>query len=106
MNMFALVLREEISQELKVEFDQYLADPVPQNFTLQVIDFWNCVSAQYPHLSTVVLQILSIPVSSASVERSFSKLRRLQIPTRANLSVNKLCMQAVLYYNQKLHDHL
>jgi hypothetical protein len=102
-NMFGLVVKDDIShEELQVEFDQYLADPIPQNLTIEIVDFWNSVSVQYLHLSTVALQILSIPVSSASVERSFSKLRKLQCPTRANLSVQKLCMQSVLFHNQEL----
>lgn len=102
VDMFMLVLGTNLPEELCHEFKQYLTEPLPSNEEVEVMDYWRSVAPQYPNLSTAALRLLSMPISSASVERSFSKLRGLQVPTRANLSAEKLCMQAVLHHNQGL----
>ena len=63
------------------------------------------MARNYPNLSDVVLQLLCLPNGSADVERSFSKLRKLQDPTRSSMSENTLRMQMTLYVNQDLEGH-
>ena len=58
----------------------------------------------YPKLSDAALQLLSLPNGSAKVERSFSKLRKLQDPTRASMTKHTLRMQMTLYVNQDLEE--
>ena len=62
------------------EFDEYLREPIPENPELNAFDFWR---ARYPNLAPCVLQLLCIP---NGVERSFSKLRNLQHPSRSLMS--------------------
>ena len=42
-----------------------------------LIKFWRDRKSQFPHLSAAAINILSIPTSSASVERSFSRAKEL-----------------------------
>ncbi|MBW0528604.1 hypothetical protein O181_068319 [Austropuccinia psidii MF-1] len=53
----------------------------------QVVDYWKIqiLNGQYPNLGRMAFEYLSIPSSSASVERVFSHSGRLRSPTRASL---------------------
>ena len=44
------------------------------------------ILAIFPTLSTVALKLLSLPSSSASAERSFSKVKRILTDYRSSLS--------------------
>lgn len=90
---------------LKEEFDQYLGEPIPDNPELQTLDFWKAANPRFPNLSPKVLQLLSIPNGSCEVERSFSKLRNLQNPSRSLMSADKLKMQMTLNINQDIDDY-
>ena len=90
---------------LKEEFDQYLGEPIPDNPELQTLDFWKAAIPRFPNLSPKVLQLLSIPNGSCEVERSFSKLRNLQNPSRSLMSADKLKMQMTLNINQDIDDY-
>ena len=90
---------------LKEEFDWYLGEPIPDNPELQTLDFWKAAIPRFPNLSPKVLELLSIPNGSCEVERSFSKLRNLQNPSRSLMSTDTLKMQMKLYINQDIDDY-
>jgi len=54
---------------------------------MKAATFWRLKTTKeaYPHLRRVALHYLSIPLSTASVERSFSKLTRMESPLRMRL---------------------
>uniref|UniRef100_A0A1X7TEF6 HAT C-terminal dimerisation domain-containing protein n=1 Tax=Amphimedon queenslandica TaxID=400682 RepID=A0A1X7TEF6_AMPQE len=70
---------------IKDEFTMYLREPVPDNPDLTAMQYWSNVKQLYPQLSQAALELLSISTESVDVERSFSKLRKLQHPTRSSV---------------------
>lgn len=70
----------------------------PTNFS--VVNFWEQNSRELPTLSQVCLRALSIPPSSAEVERSFSSLKRLLTSTRLNFLEENLDCHLRLQYNR------
>lgn len=102
-DLFSLVY-DDISV-LQEEFDQYLLEPIPDNPEIDILDFWKAAIPRFPNLAPSVLQLLSIPNGSCEVERSFSKLRNLQHPSRSLMSLETLRMQMTLYFNQDIDNH-
>lgn len=103
ISMFELVSDEPTA--LEVEFNNYLHEPCPDNPEIEILTYWKSMARNYPNLADVALQLLCLPNGSADVERSFSKLRKLQDPTRSSMSENTLRMQMTLYVNQDLEGH-
>ena len=103
ISMFKLVTDEPTA--LEGEFNNYLHEPCPDDPEIEILTYWKSMARNYPNLSDVVLQLLCLPNGSADVERSFSKLRKLQDPTRSSMSENTLRMQMTLYVNQDLEEH-
>jgi hypothetical protein len=102
LSMFEIV--EDDHTVLESEFNNYLHEPCPENPEIKILTYWKGVTQLYPKLSDAALQLLSLPNGSADVERSFSKLRKLQDPTRARMNESTLCMQMTLYVNQELEE--
>ena len=90
---------------IKDEFREYLLESEPGNPELTALEYWCNVKQSYPHLSQAALELLCISTESVDVERSFSKLRKLQHPTRSSMSEDTLCMLMTLYYNQDIQEH-
>ncbi|MBW0555839.1 hypothetical protein O181_095554 [Austropuccinia psidii MF-1] len=69
------------------EVTSYLQNTHPMTKGEHILDYWKCqiISQNFPNLGKVVLRYLSIPASSASVERVFSHSGRLKCSTRASL---------------------
>ena len=84
----------------------YLLEPTPDNPDLTAMQYWNNVQQLYPQLSQAALELLSISTESMDVERSFSKLRKLQILARSSVSAEVLRMNMTLYFNQDIQGHL
>ena len=74
--------------------------------TIQKSRSSSSTAQNYPNLADVALQLLCLPNGSTDVERSFSKLRKLQDPTRSSMSEKTLRMQMTLYVIQDLEGHL
>lgn len=51
-----------------------------------VLEFWSSMADSLPILAKVAFQILAIPASSASVERSFSAAGQVVSERRSNIS--------------------
>ena len=103
ISMFKLVTDEPTA--LGTEFHNYLHEPCPGNPEIKILKFWKSTAQIYPNLADVPLQLLCLPNGSTDVERSFSKLRKLQNPTRSSMSEKTLRMQMTLYVNQDLEGH-
>ncbi|MBW0466960.1 hypothetical protein O181_006675 [Austropuccinia psidii MF-1] len=69
------------------EVTSYLQNTHPMTKGEHILDYWNhqIISGNFPNLGKVALRYLSIPASSASVERVFSHSGRLKCLTRASL---------------------
>ena len=55
-----------------------------------VLKFWRENCENYPHLARLARKVLSIPASSAAVERIFSLLKRLDPAARARMNYETL----------------
>jgi len=64
-----------------------------------VFKFWVTFSREMPLLSKLCLKSLSVPSSSAAVERSFSGLKRILTPLRNNLTESSLGVHLRLNLN-------
>ena len=62
--------------------------------------FWQSFSREMPLLSSAALMALSIPSSSAEVERSFSSLKRILTPLRSSLTEENLAVHLQLAFNK------
>lgn len=87
------------------EFQMYLLEPQPDNPEITIIQYWHSAAQAYPHLSQAALHLLCISTGSVDVERSFSKLKKIQHPTRSSMSADTLRMQMTLYFNQDIQKH-
>lgn len=87
------------------EFQMYLLQPVPENPELTAIEFWRNAVQVFPQLSQAALDLLCISTGSVDVERSFSKLRKVQHPTRSSMSPETLRMVMTMYFNQDIQEH-
>ena len=103
ISMFELVTNEPTA--LEDEFNNYLHEPCPDNPEIEILTYWKNMARNYPNLADVALQLLCLPSGSADVECSFSKLRKLQDPTRSSMSENTFRMQMILYVNQDIEGH-
>lgn len=75
------------------ELSDYLGDPVIEDLDECPINWWNSNKLKYPTLTSVALELLTIPVSSVASERTVSTLNRILSDRRTrltNVNVNKL----------------
>jgi hypothetical protein len=61
--------------------------------------FWSNLHSQLPFLSNIALNYIWLPVSSCSVERSFSLYNSILDENRQNLSKESLKTLSMLYFN-------
>lgn len=69
------------------EVDKYMDSPCERTAPLE---YWQRYESVYPKLAQLARRILSVPASSASVERAFSSLRRLIGDDRTLLSAESV----------------
>jgi hypothetical protein len=62
-------------------------------------EYWLSLADRLPLLSQIALDYIWLPVSSYSVERSFSKYNSILDDNRQNLSEDSLRSLNMLYYN-------
>lgn len=75
--------------EQKNEFDRYI-ESIAED--IGILEFWEKHENNYPKLSKLAKKILCVPASSASAERTFSRLRRIVTDQRFSLSSEKVEM--------------
>ena len=84
-----------ISQEIRTEwktFRQFMAKQPKEDMKLQMRELASndMLMTMFPNLSTLAVISLSIPVTTASVERSFSKMKLIKTRLRSCLSDTSL----------------
>ena len=67
------------------EFEEYIKQPALADDT-DPLKFWQLEQNHFPNLSTLAIDVLSVPASSAAVERVFSIAGKLNRPERNRLS--------------------
>ena len=97
------------SQEDQDEFTLYLNIMASENthfLQFDLWDFWKKNRTKMPTLYNLAMDVYSIPASSASVEREFSKAKRFQGEHRINLSGTRLEDQMIIAGNEGLTNEL
>jgi hypothetical protein len=88
------------SQALYKEMETYLAsENVHYESEFDIEDFWENMSHSFPNLSCFVNVILTIPISQALVERSFSIYRKILTPECESLTTENVKMRTCIYFN-------
>jgi hypothetical protein len=84
---------EEEEVDLRDEYERYIypgREKVPEDKQLQPIRWWRNREADYPVLSQLAFDLLSIPAMSAGVERVFSGTKELITDRRNALDVESI----------------
>jgi len=84
------------------QFSRYMEMVEEQNVPLEGLHFWQKYCNQLPTLYMLACRVLSVPASSAPVERIFSKGGILLRPHRARLASETLSMLLFLNCNENL----
>ena len=97
----AIIELQNPNNELIIEWDIYcnlkchvFSEEIDLN------DYWLGLVQQLPLLSKIALDYIWLPISSCSVERSFSMYNSLLDSDRQNLSLDSLKKLNMLYYNK------
>lgn len=95
----------QLAHPIIAEFDQYDNYPTPINHR-SPIDTWNELlsTGRAPVLSSIALDILSIPASSASVERLFSAAGRAKNVVRSRLGESAIEKECLIRLNRFVLD--
>jgi len=72
---------------------------IPTEEDSNPFDFWKYYGKNWPNLANVAFRTLSIPVSNAASERSFSKYNDVVSYKRTNLSNDSARVLAMMYFN-------
>ena len=84
---------------MKLEYREFSVDSdIASLSTDDAVSFWLQVKSmkspmgdnKYSNLATLCLQLLSIPVSNADIERVFSLVRRIKTEFRSSLNVDTI----------------
>ena len=67
-----------------------------------MLGFWNQQRAEYPIMWEIAVNSLTLPYSSAEIERTFSHLRDIRLPKRNRLGVE--AVEAYLFVRKNLGD--
>ncbi len=105
-DLFLEASEVENIESLENEFKEYLSDSIPDNLELEVLKYWSSIGYKYPKLSKIAITFLCIPFGSYDAERSFSKLRDLNIAKRNRMNSETLKMQMLLYFNGDIEERL
>ena len=91
----------DIKTKLRSEFSKYKQMVESKSFSLEsnCLEFWNQNLLNLPNLAPIVIGYLSIPISGAEVERSFSQLNDVLTPKRRNLLFDNLKNLLFINYN-------
>ncbi len=91
----------------KNQFAKYLEEVDgydPTEGRCNVFHFWADNKKKFPHLSNLAIRVLSIPASSAPIERVFSRGGIIMRPHRARLGAETLSKLIFLKCNETLLD--
>jgi hAT family protein len=71
-----------------------------------IIKWWQYNASDFPNLSEVAICLLSIPPSSADVERAFSKHTSILSDQRTNLTFDNLAKYCFIAYNDDIANEI
>ena len=93
---------EVIKQEVKIWFRELSKD----DEEIQAMSFAGCINLaktlSLPHVVTPLRLYATLPSSTASAERCFSRLRQLKSWLHANMGRSRLCGLALLKIHQQV----
>jgi hypothetical protein len=69
-----------------------------ENFV--ILDWWNANRNAFPKLFHLAIRFLSLPATSAAIERQFSQAKKIHNPSRQSLSRPKL--EAMVFLKEHL----
>lgn len=99
--------------KLRSQWKQYLAAPVPITPFAEIgpdelVKYWEAAMHQTPELAKVALAVMSVPFSSARVERSFKTSKKSEFdPSRSAMKPEKKAKLSIIVSNAPLelpHD--
>ena len=82
---------------------QYCGSASDVNLEVRLDEYWLNMAGNLPNLFQIALDYIWSPISSCSVERSFSKYNTILDDNRQNLSEESLHSLNMLYYNGSLN---
>ena len=85
------------SDDLLNEWAIYCGSTFNTEVSLDV--YWSNMAEKLPHLSQIAFEYIWLPISSCSVEQSFSKYNSILDDNRQNLSEESLRCLNMLYFN-------
>ncbi|KAL4119444.1 hypothetical protein QTP88_012253 [Uroleucon formosanum] len=91
---------DERAQQLIYKYKKELESYREENYDIsddQILDFWSKQTLRFPYLSKLARQVLAIPASSASSERSFSVAGRVIEQRRS--CIDGSTVDAILFLN-------
>ena len=83
---FEKKLEDEASLETKFEIGKYLLDNLEKLGSFDILDWWKLNASNYPILSKMARDILTIPISTVASKSAFSTSRRIFDAFRSSLS--------------------
>ncbi len=96
--------REELSKAPSItEIEKYLCFPRMQNLKADpLLDFWIQKKSELPNLFEIACDYLTIPATSASSERVFSRASYACLKRRNRLSADNLEKTVMLQFNDNM----
>jgi hypothetical protein len=89
---------------VRSELDRFMAldrsEFVWQGDEFKLLDWWNAHKSSYPKLFELAIRFLSLPATSAAIERQFSKATKIHGPHRRSLTRPKL--EALVFLKEHL----
>lgn len=71
------------------------------NAEINAVEFWKSHREEFPHLSTLAFELLSIPATSAAVERVFSQAGLATGGRKCQTGPSLLELECMMKYNKK-----
>ena len=72
--------------ETKSEIEKYLLDNIEKLGSFDILDWWKLNASNYPIISKMTRDILTIPISTVAFESAFSTSGRILDAFRSSLS--------------------
>ena len=88
----------------KQQLEKYLSEVTPLKEDADILDFWVQHEQIYPDIANIAFDVLTIPASSAPVERVFSTAGHVSAGKRNRISGVKLEREVLIKKNKSFLD--
>jgi hypothetical protein len=89
---------------VRTELDRFMAIDrtglLGQGDQFNLLNWWNDNKVSYPKLFDLAMRFLSVPATSAAIERQFSRAKKIHAPNRRSLTAPKL--EAIVFLKEHL----